>query len=291
MTWLLWRQHRRQMLVAALGVGAFGILLALTRPSGSNTFEDIPALDNVVTLTIALPLLLGLFWGVTAVGRELDTGTHLLAWTQSVTKREWLRAKIIVTLTAAALWGGVIAALVTWWSGPVNGAHQNRFDPGRFDVQGLVPVAYAVFAAALGLAAGAWLRRLLPALAATLAVFVAVRLVVISYVRPHFASPLTIAGPLGPTPDLPSGSWVLRQSILLHGHSVHDVMINSTDSSCQATRAAMDACISRLGYSSLTKYQPAARYWTFQYLESALFIALAALLVAAAVIAVRTHDA
>jgi hypothetical protein len=291
MTWLLWRQHRRQSLVAAIGVGVLALVLWISSFSAAARGSGDPALENVVSLTIAVPLLIGLFWGVTAVGRELDTGTHLLAWTQSVTKREWLRGKIIVTLTAAALWGAVIAALVTWWSGPINGARQNRFDPGRFDIQGLVPVAYAVFAAALGLAAGAWLRRLLPALAATLGVFAAVRLIVISYVRPHFASAVTTTTPFGPSPDLPSGSWVFTRTMQLHGHTVNGVNVNTSDPSCQGSRAAMDACVSRLGYTNVTKYQPASRYWTFQYLETALFLGLAALLILAAVIAIRRHDA
>jgi hypothetical protein len=291
MTWLLWRQHRRQSLVAGIGLGVFALVLWLSSSSKTARLSSDTALNNVVSLTIAVPLLIGLFWGVTAVGRELDTGTHLLAWTQSVTKREWLRGKIIVTLTAAALWGAVIAALVTWWSGPINGAHRNRFDPGRFDVQGLVPVAYAIFAAALGLAAGALLRRLLPALAATLAVFITLRLVIISYVRPHFASPLTITTPLVSGPDLPSGSWILSEQIQLHGHIVNGGIQIPRDAGCQGTRDAVDACIHQLGYTGVTKYQPASRYWSFQYIESGIFVALAAILIVVTVIAVQRRDA
>jgi hypothetical protein len=289
MTWLLWRQHRMQMLIAGIGVGALAILLAATRPAGLASYSPRPAIENVVTLTIAVPLLLGLFWGVTAVGRELDTGTHLLAWTQSVTKREWLRGKIIVTLTAAALWGAVLTALVTWWSGPVNAAHQNRFDPSRFDVQGIVPIAYAVFGAALGLAVGAVLRRLLPALAVTLAAFVAVRLLMLSYVRPHFATPLTITGPFGPTPDLPSGSWVLSQGALLHGKAFNGQV--NVPRTCENSEDRITQCLADMGLKSVAKYQPASRYWSFQWIESGIFIALAAVLIVVTVLVVRRRDA
>ncbi len=40
-------------------------------------------------------------------------------------------------------------------SGPKNVAYLNAFKPGDFDVQGIVPAAYALFAMALGIAAGA----------------------------------------------------------------------------------------------------------------------------------------
>jgi hypothetical protein len=50
----------------------------------------------------------------------------------------------------ALVWSAVIAALVTWWSGPPNALGHQRFWPGQFDIQGLVPAAYAAFAFTLG---------------------------------------------------------------------------------------------------------------------------------------------
>ena len=203
MTWLLWRQHRAQAAVAAIGFAVFAILLwitgvnmandyhsALSTCGGTNTcgelnlFNGDGAIIDLVNLSAAVPLLLGLFWGVTAVGRELDTGTHQLVWTQSVRRRDWLRGKIALLLVAAALWGAAVSAVVTWWSGTLNSLDGNRFDPGKFDVQNIMPVSYAIFGVALGLAAGALLRRVLPALAVTVAVFVAVRLSVETYSVP-----------------------------------------------------------------------------------------------------------
>ena len=45
--------------------------------------------------------------------------------------------------------------------------NQNQFTQGSFDIQGIVPIGYAVFAVALGIAAGALIGRSLPALAVT----------------------------------------------------------------------------------------------------------------------------
>ena len=57
---------------------------------------------------------------------------------------------------------------MTWWSSPDNALQPTDFQPGQFDIMGIVPVAYALFAVALGIGAGALLRRTLPALAVTL---------------------------------------------------------------------------------------------------------------------------
>ena len=94
-------------------------------------------------------------------------------------------------LLAAAIWGGVISALVTWWASPTNAEQLKQFDPGRFDIMGFVPVGYSLFAVALGVMAGALLRRTLPAIAVTLAGFVAVRVVITLWLRSHYISPVT----------------------------------------------------------------------------------------------------
>ena len=110
---------------------------------------------------MVVPLLFGLFWGAPLLAKEFEDGTHNLAWTQGVTRRRWLRTNLVWAFLAAALWGAALAALVSWWRCPEN-ALDTRFD--AFDIQGIVPVAYALFAVALGIAVGAVLRRVLPAL-------------------------------------------------------------------------------------------------------------------------------
>jgi ABC-type xylose transport system permease subunit len=54
-----------------------------------------------------------------------------------------------------------------------------------------VPVAYAVFAMALGPCAGALIRRTVPAMAVTLGGFLAARIAVTLWLRPHYLSPVT----------------------------------------------------------------------------------------------------
>jgi hypothetical protein len=310
MTWLLWRQHRAQGAVAGIALAAYAILLWITgvhmandyhaslascQASGTcddlNLFSGDGAIIDLVNLSVAVPLLIGLFWGVTSVGREIDTGTHLLVWMQGVRRRDWLRGKIALLLVAAAVWGAAVSAIVTWWSGTLNSLNGDRFDPGKFDVQGLMPVAYAIFGVSLGLAAGALLRRVLPALAVTVVGFVAVRLIVATYVRPYYETARTLVVPISKNLSVPSGSWQLSRDLLQNGQSVSGTLSFPAQCLTPTTRQASDACLTQHGFSSFVKFQPASHYWTFQWIESGIFVALAAVLIAVAVLAVRRRDA
>ena len=234
MTWLVWRQHRAQFAVGAALLAALAVLLLITglqmaaqyhsaivACTAAHSCSDQGALflgnhavGFLVIMTLGTPVLVGLFWGAPLVAAELENGSSPFAWMQSVTRRRWLAVKTGWMLLAAAVWGGVISALVTWWSGPKNALDLDAFNPGRFDIMGIVPVAYAVFAMALGIAAGALLRRTLPAMAVTLAGFIAVRAVIALLLRPHYLSAVTVfykvAG--GYTP--PGSSWQLAQGVL-----------------------------------------------------------------------------
>jgi hypothetical protein len=309
-TWLLWRQHRSQAAVAAIGYALFAILLGITGVHMANTyhaalagcratdscgdlnlFSGDGAIIDLVNLSAAVPLLIGLFWGVTSVGRELDTGTHLLVWTQSVRQRDWLRGKIATLLAMALIWGAAVSAIVTWWSGTLNSLEANRFDPGKFDAQGVVPVAFALFGASLGLAAGAVIRRVLPALAVTVVGFIAVRLSVVSYIRPHYlAAKVATVPAFRRTPDLPTGSWTLSRELLVNGRPLSGPV--DLPAACRLpNKDAVEACIQKQGLSTRIKYQPASHYWPFQWIESGIFVALAAMLIVVAVMAVRRRDA
>ena len=325
MTWLVWRQHRAQFYVGAALLAALGVLLLITGLQMASQYHSAIAactathsctnqgglfLGNravgfLVIMTLGTPVLAGLFWGAPLVAAELETGTAQFAWMQSITRRRWLAVKTGWMLLAAAVWGGVISALVTWWSGPNNALYLDAFNPGRFDIMGLVPVAYALFAMALGIAAGALLRRTLPAMAVTLAGFIAVRAVIALWLRPHFMSAVTTTYNLiqGYTP--PGSSWQLASGVLnSNGHPVPQVNgvaafgipINYLPASCAplnggattiapSCRAALDS------FRGFVTYQPAGRYWAFQAIETGIFVALAAILITVTAVVLLRRDA
>jgi hypothetical protein len=320
MTWVLWRQHRMQLYVAAASLAALAVLLGVTgaqmasqyheallacAPTSScgNLANDLslgsPVLFTVVTLTAAVPALLGLFWGAPLVARELETGTDQYIWMQTITRRHWSTVKITALLLATLAFSGAVAALVTWWSSPVNALDQNRFDPSQFDVQGIVPIGYALFAAALGLCAGTVLRRSLPALAVTLVVFAGVRILTEYFLRPRYMPAVTRTFPLG-SPTFPAGSfWRIDQGTIgAQGQAQSGKFLGDVSQMPAACRDVLGqgprnvlSCLSAHGYRGYLTYQPADRYWTFQGIETGIFVLLAAALVATAVTVLLHRDA
>ena len=83
--------------------------------------------------------------------------------------------------------------------------------PGQFDTQGIVPIGYAVFAMALGIAAGTVARRTLPAIAVTLGGFIALRLVISDFVRQHYMAAVTAYYNVTDSFTPPGQAWVLAQ--------------------------------------------------------------------------------
>jgi hypothetical protein len=286
MRWLVWRQHRLQWALAVAAVAAFAIPIVVTG-ARHGCAANSPCVVSVsgqtlaqtlVNLTVAVPALIGAFWGATLTGRELETGTSALVWTQSITRRQWLRAKIATLLVAAAVSGAVVSSLVTWWARPGTPNHNNRFEAIHFDTQGIVPVAYALFAAGLGLSAGALWRRVVAAMATTVLGFLAVRLTVELLARPHYMSPVVKVYAMKQMDPTPAGAMGLGTDLLQHGQ----VVTGSVRVACggpDTTREAMNACMDRLGYQFRTTYQPPGRYWTFQWIEFGIFVAFSAALI------------
>jgi hypothetical protein len=157
----------------------------------------------------------------------------------------------------------------------------------QFDVQGVAPIGYTLFASALGLAAGIFWRRTLPAMATTVGGFVAVRMIVELFARPHYMSPVVKLYAMKDMDPTPRGSLNISSDLLQHG----SVVSGPIQVQCDGSREQMNACMDRLGYQFRATYQPAGRYWTFQWIEFGIFAGLAVLLVAAGLIALRRRDA
>jgi hypothetical protein len=306
MTWLLWRQHRLQAALAAAAVVAFGIPVLITgrdlasglrscraaNDCGSfDLFRGYQAIVTIVLLTMIVPLLVGVFWGATLIGKELESGTATLVWTQTTTRRHWMRAKLLTLFGGAAVLGSAVAGLATWWSDTHNSVVESRFVGAEFDVQGVAPVGYTLFAAALGLTSGVLWRRVLPAMATTVGGFVGVRLLVELALRPNYMAPVTRTGTMSTAPDTPAGAWVRGGDLVRNGKVVNDPMQLPVQCAKTVSRAATDRCMDSLGYGIRTTYQPAGRWWTFQWIEFGIFAALAAALVVTALVALRRRDA
>jgi hypothetical protein len=186
-----WLQFRAQ---AAVVAGALALLAAAA--AGLLHRDDATVKAWLGLLVIVAPGLIGAFWGAPLVASEFEDGTFRLAWTQSVTRTRWMAVKLAVLGLASMAAAGLLSLVVTWWSSPLDRSAMNQF--ATFDQRDISPIGYAAFAFTLGVLAGTLIRRTRPAMAVTLAVFIATRLAELTWVRPRLLSPVLLNLALNP---------------------------------------------------------------------------------------------
>jgi hypothetical protein len=334
MIWLSWRLFRMQAAITAVALALVAVaaaaagthIAALYQGSGiracnslgdcgarassfltqvnANVLNHLPLLLG--TVLVAVPAILGMFWGAPLVASELEAGTHRLAWNQSVSRSRWLAIKLALSGLATVTAAGVFSLIVTWSAGPIDQVNMDRLLPATFGERGVAPAAYAGLALALGLAAGILIRRTVPAMALTLAGYTAVQ-AAMRWIRPHLISPVhaitaVTASDIGGIGIhvLPDGSgtmtltgatslpgrWVLAdQTINAAGQPVTDIPLTATGplSVQSCTGAQARSCLAHItghGYRQLLTYQPASRFWAFQWHETAIFAVLTAAIIA-----------
>jgi ABC-type transport system involved in multi-copper enzyme maturation permease subunit len=273
--WVTWVQHRREALVVA--VVLFGTATAIiidARWIGvQDSHREIEAISALVT---ALPALLGMFIAAPLMSGEFERGTILLAWTQSVSRLRWATVKLALCLAGVIVASVALVALVGWWREPIDPLSSGLW-PG-FDIEGIVPVAYAVFAFALGITAGLVLRRIVPAMALTLVIFTGARVIVESN-RTSFQS-LVIGSPTG----VPRGSWVPGGAYWAdaHGRVLNLTQVNAIMSGyhgpANGNGAAIFTYMHQHGVDLLVAYFSADSFWNFQLIEAGLFLVAALVL-------------
>jgi ABC-type transport system involved in multi-copper enzyme maturation permease subunit len=286
MIWVTWRQHRSQAiaclaLLAALAV--YAVLLGtsmrtafshddlaacLARSQGTSCPAAVGAfmnkfgsLVNIAFWSVALiaPGLLGVVIGAPLIAQELEYGTWRLAWSQTVPRARWLAVKLALVTGGLVVLGAAMTAVITWYRAPMDRLTGHLLH-NIYDFEGLVLTAYILCAFGFAVLAGLLLRRSIPAMIAAFVPWLAIRLVVEFLLRPHFMTPLTMAGTrlncvngcsygISSVPQITGhiGDWVLGTN---HG---------------------------------IFTYQPADRFWPFQFIEAGIFVALTAAALGAAI--------
>ena len=327
MMWLTWRQFRAQAWVGLSVLAAAAVALAVTGPDLARMFDasgivgcvargDCGSLtttfldqvghnapDNVLNhlspwVMFAVPSLIGMFWGAPLVTRELETGSFRMVWNQSVTRTRWLAVKLALIGLASMATAGLLSLAFFWWSSPVERLDMRRMTPGTFGATGIVPVGYAAFAFAVGVAAGILIRRTLPAMAVTLAVTVGAQACMALWLRARLIAPLRTAVPLsdavlsqfdvspktgrfivyagGNQPQGIPGAWILSspQTITTPDHVASQACLQALGRD-QGAPTACIADLARLHLTQTVTYEPLSRYWTLQWYETGIFLAAA----------------
>ncbi|MGW4057843.1 ABC transporter permease [Amycolatopsis sp. NPDC004747] len=321
MIWLTWRQHRKQ---AVFTLVALGVLAAIMVPTGlamhakydslglgacraslgsasmiaqtaavarcdslGHQFQQqFSGMVFVAVLFVVLPVLVGVFFGAPLVAREVEQGTHRLVWTQGVSRLHWALVKfgLVGAITAVLAVGYALG--VSWWFRPLVSASTGRLTYLSFDVQGVVPVAYTLFALALGVFAGTYWRKVLPAMGIALVGYAAVRAAIEVFARPRYlpAQSLTFAPTSSMTPNPASGDWVMAQGVR---NAAGELVLPDAQIGPCPPGGCGDA-VAGPGATNWLQYQPGDRFWLFQCIETGVFALLTAALVFFAIRRLRT---
>lgn len=292
MSWVTWRQHRLEgawslafgaALAAVIAFVAYqlqtancsvvsghGVGYCFSGDPPGQLARQLVQLNLYTYALVVLPALAGAFIGCPLVAREIENGTHRLAWTQGVTRLRWLVTKLaLVFLPLLA-----IAAAV----GMLENALLNQLGPDAnhwafFDQHAPMTVASTLFALSLGVAVGAVVGRSVPAMAGTLVAFVIVRIGIAELARPIYQAPLTyttrdMSQFNSPPQGYPTAWWIDQPSFY---DSAGHLLGNGGPSYAAQTAYAIQ------------HFQPGDRFWAFQSIESAILCGLAVALIGFAV--------
>ncbi|PSL54526.1 ABC-2 family transporter [Saccharothrix carnea] len=301
LVWLTWRQHRWVIigLVAAVGVV---VALALTVAWQVDATGDAQRLfgrwrfisvGSVVLLApMATGLAIAVFWAAPVLAREYEQRTHLVVWSQDVTPTRWLTGKVVLLGVPAVALAVAVGLASSTMLDSINAASDRppfpAFEMPAFEAVPLVQAGYAAFGFALGLALGALTRRTVLSMGLALGLFLAARVVVAGVLRPNFQAPLhevQTYGAFQRSWDGPGdGSWTVNSGFV--GPDGREVPFPSTCSTAQDS-AAYTKCMEDSNVLFFQDYHPVERLVPFQLVESAIFIVLAAGLLALTFVTVR----
>jgi hypothetical protein len=324
MAWVIWRQHR----LAGAGVLAFlGALTlwiwraglqvhhayaaAVTCDQGpSGACDSVTAAFNRSNSFLAhgyplaaVPALIGAFIGAPLLAREFETGTYRFTWSQSIGRTRWTLAKLVSLAFAIAASAGAFSMLLFWYYEPYLHSRNaalgllqiSPLDGRAFGLRGLTFAAWTVFAFAIGGLAGALVRRIVPAIIATLATYAALTVATVLFLRQHYQAAL-----VGRIQSIPASAWTLDQwgshngKIAFTGLPPLSLLQRLCSAPPTAGTSKLESaaqCLSKHGYTFSAHYQPAERFWTFQWIESGWLLLASAVLIALTIWVIRRRAA
>jgi hypothetical protein len=339
MAWVVWRQHR----VTLIWLGAVLLALGTTMLVGGIELRRIYAAEirhgcfgsaawgaacrplqtpftvgwtqnywnQVIEGMQLVPVIIGVFLGAPLLAREYTAGTARFTWTQGIGRTRWAVATLGLLGAAAAAAGGLLGLLLQWSLQPITVqtvSETDRWEPGVFDNTVLTAGTAALLAFAIGVLAGALIRRVVAAMAVTAVGTITVA--DLTYNRLHYwlvgrgaqvtrdlafgASPnvgipstgaIDIHETVGPVAPGPAGAWLDQgwyakvNGPRLSNGTVAQLLDKYTGTS--------PAWLTRRHDTFWVTYQPGYRYWDFQFIVGGGTVLVALLLGAAAIALIR----
>jgi hypothetical protein len=175
----------------------------------------------------------------------------------------------------------------------------SAFNAGLFDLREVAFPAWTLAAFAIGALAGMLIRRVVPAIVATLAVYAGLAVTAGLFLREHYLTPL-----LTTNLTVPGSTWIISQWWTKGGTTLSQSTIQRVMDPVfqrlmpavppdqvhlykQPTFLNTEHYLTQHGYTYWTRYQPGSRFWPFQWIEGSWLLALSALLIAVTIWLVR----
>ncbi|MFF9591764.1 ABC transporter permease subunit [Streptomyces sp. NPDC014646] len=233
------------------------------------------AVGYATAAMMALPAFVGLFVAGPVIGRELESGTYRLAWTQSVSPARWLAAKLAVPAVLTLAGVAVLSAVCAWARSRTKGTHYpvDWYDRALYGSIGTVPVAYALCMLALGALAGLVLRHTVAAMVTTVIGYGALA-TAMNMVRYDLWPTVTGTFGLDHQGGIPDGAVpVARGWLTADGNRL-------PEEACRSWGTDFKQCLADEGIAQrYADYHPASHLWPLQLVETGILLALAALAV------------
>lgn len=326
LAWVTWRRHRATLLGTVAVLAVIGIYLVVTGERMRSAWQTVDACTPqrsepcrfawegfqshygnsgiLAVVFIFAPLLIGAFAGAPLIGRELETGTFRYAWTQGVGRTRWAVAMLVSGAVGVAVVSGAFGALVSWHDNPLWRADVTpRLQASEFPATGVAVVGWSLAAYAVGVLAGLLWKRVVAALATTVVAMFLLAFAT-SRVRMHYLTPLRTSRLEHPVGSQPIDQWWEKNGVhvsttqlnaALQAAGIQQIQLGNGKTTVHAKpgTAQVDPITYLLhhGYTQWTSYQPASRYWTFQWIELGWLAALAVILLVASVVVIRRRDA
>jgi len=198
----------------------------------------------------------------------------------------------VLLAMAVAAAAGAFSVLISWYNQPFFAAgYAMPLSTRVFDLSGVAFTAWTLAAFAIGALAGMLVRRVVPAIAATLAVYAGLAFATALWLREHYMTPL-ITSKL----NLPGSAWIVSQWYTKGGKFAFPArgsqIVNALSQVCAGSPNVSSAqCLTQHGYTQWSSYQPASRFWPFQWIEGGWLLVLSVLLIAVTVWLVRRRAA
>ncbi len=128
------------------------------------------------------------------------------AWTLGVSRQRWALARLVPLAVTVAVATGLLSLLFSWHYQPLfTDGNSIPLEPGLFGLRGVAYAAWTLAAFSIGALAGLLIRRVVPAMAVTLAASVGLTFATGLYLRQHYIAPLLGRNLSSP----PASAWVL----------------------------------------------------------------------------------